>query len=118
MSRRRKVPTPRRTGTGPDIYYKIGGETGKTAAFRRANMREKALRVTTRGFFHKIKLAGNSFYGACACAGTAVNTDVSVDFALAFSISGNCAQGAGFFANAAADAQILVDGMSHNDTST
>jgi hypothetical protein len=81
-------------------------------------MREKALRDNTRGFFHIQKLAGNCFNGACACAGTAVNTYVSVDFALAFSISGDSAQGAGFFAYAAADAQILVDGMSHNDTST
>ena len=81
-------------------------------------MREKALRDDTRGFFHNIKLAGNSFYGAGASAGTAVNTYVSVDFALAVSVSSDSAQGAGFFANAATDAQILVDGMSHNDTST
>ena len=81
-------------------------------------MREKALRGITRGFFHKQKLASDSFNGACACAGTAVNTDVSIDFTLAVSISGNSAQGAGFFAYAAADAQILVDGMSHDDTST
>ena len=79
---------------------------------------KKPCAITTRGFFHIIKLASDSFYGACACAGTAVNTDISIDFALAFSISGNCAQGAGFFAYAAADAQILVDGMSHDDTST
>ena len=86
--------------------------------FRQENMREKALRDNTRGFFHNIKLAGNSFNRACACAGTAVNTYISIDFALAVSVSGNSAQGAGFFTYAAANAQILVDGMSHNDTST
>ena len=81
-------------------------------------MREKALRDITRGFFYIKQLAFDCANGACACAGTAVNANVSVDFALAFCISGDCAQGAGFFAYAAADAQILVDGMSHNDTST
>ena len=81
-------------------------------------MREKALRERRGAFFTFQKLAGNSFNGAGACAGTAVYTYVSIDFALAFCVSGNSAQGAGFFAYAAADAQILVDGMSHNDTST
>ena len=111
--------SPLQEGQAPARTFttKLVVKQAKTAVFRRANMREKALRVTTRGFFHKIKLAGNSFYGACACAGTAVNTYISVDFALAVSVSSNSAQGAGFFAYAAADAQILVDGMSHNDTS-
>ena len=103
---------PARTFTTND-----GAKQAQYAHFRK-RVREKALRDTTRGFFHMIQLAGNSFNGACACAGTAVNTDISVDFALAVSISGNSAQGAGFFANTATDAQILVDGMSHNDTST
>ena len=80
-------------------------------------MREKALREKRGAFFTFQKLAGNCFYGAGASAGTAVNANVSIDFALAVSVSSNSAQGAGFFAYAAADAQILVDGMSHNDTS-
>jgi hypothetical protein len=81
-------------------------------------MREKALRHSTRGFFHLKQLAFDCANGACACAGTAVNANVSIDFALAVSVSSDSAQGAGFFAYAAANAQILVDGMSHNDTST
>ena len=81
-------------------------------------MREKALRETRGAFFHIKQLAFDSAYRAGACAGTAVNANVSIDFALAFCISGDCAQGAGFFAYAAADAHILVDGMSHDVTST
>ena len=81
-------------------------------------MREKALRETRGAFFHIKQLAFDSAYRAGACAGTAVNADVSVDFALAFSVSGNSAQGASFFTYTATDAQILVDGMSHDDTST
>ena len=111
--------SPRGTGTGPDIYLQI--DRGKTRTNPIVSTEEDAGKSparNTRGFFHNKKLAGNSFNGACACAGTAVNANVSIDFALAVSVSSDSAQGAGFFAYAAANAQILVDGMSHNDTST
>ena len=98
--------------------YKRTEKPQKQASNRQLNMREKALRDTTRGFFHKNQLASDSANGACACAGAAVNAQISVYFALAFCISGNCAQGAVVFTNTAADAQILINGMSHDSTST
>ena len=122
MSREPRVPTIGRQAPGQDIYYKLKIYRGKTRTyprhFSRKTCGKKPCARNAGLFSHFRKLAGNSFNGAGACAGTAVNTDISVDFALAFSISGNSAQGAGFFTNAATDAQILVDGMSHNDTST